>query len=925
VKLRQEDGQLDKETRRQGAFGCKIAPLLVSLFRLLLKPVKKRLSLVPPHGRRLDTAASRRDAACCVQNEGGRSKQRPYGRLSIFGSLSILFVSLSVLSARAQQAAPATQKPKTAIPEYDLTTGTIHSARWISGVPLGGIGCGAFEILSDGTVSHATINNNWDKPTGDLKGCFAALWTNAGGRLQARALKLKSEYNLPTVSNLDYRGLYPQAFISYPDTTLPVTVSLRAYNPIIPHDVKNSNLPVAIFVFTVKNEAHAPVEASIALSWENFIGVGGSATRGAFANRTGNKVAVVPSSEGIFGLSMTGPDRLTVDPPHRLIYNAQGNYALLANPTTPETQVTSASWNAQDGTPGWWPQFAKDGSVSGTVGEGKEGTVHPAGVIALKISLKDRETREIPFAVAWYTPRLYTLGGTEFGHLYEKNFDDALDVGRYALENRQNLLATTEEWQNRLTRSSLPSWLSRKIINDAYILSTNTILTRDSGAGGTIPGPPLFALLENPAVSPGAFGNMDERMLGSALTSTWFPGLDVQELRQFSKLQVSNGALPRTGGSLDDGISKDPGGASPLDNQIQPAVVASYLFQVARLYRWTGDQAFLDRFYPSLKHAMEYALSLSRPEHPENSNALSDSEWLAFLKTGEQVALAMYDRAFATRCSDQFKKIQGTNPKFNLAAQWQMDILDLGPIVPKELLDKTVNEAIREVNAANFTLPIEHGLDFETAVLLHQGYSDAATKRSRFLHDLEASVSNLHWRYEKVLSQHGKTFVHGARFTDSGSWYYLYALEGFSLNLPEGRMILAPKLGAGMKSLSAPIFAPTFWATMDYRPTAGGMRLNFRLDRMMPLADVTLERKPKAPGAIEPKKEANSAPLLSGASLNLKEIVLPSASENPMVSASIGRAPVPGKVTRDAQGRLLFVFETPIQMTAGQQLEFNIR
>ena len=36
-------------------------------------------------------------------------------------------------------------------------------------------------MMTDCAVSRATINNNWDKPTGDLKGCFAAIWTDAGG------------------------------------------------------------------------------------------------------------------------------------------------------------------------------------------------------------------------------------------------------------------------------------------------------------------------------------------------------------------------------------------------------------------------------------------------------------------------------------------------------------------------------------------------------------------------------------------------------------------------------------------------------------------------------------------------------------------------------------------------------------------------
>src|SRR5438105_2640296 len=52
-------------------------------------------------------------------------------------------------------------------PPVDPQTGVVHSRRLASGVPLGGIGCGAFEMLTDGTISHATLTNNWNAPTGD--------------------------------------------------------------------------------------------------------------------------------------------------------------------------------------------------------------------------------------------------------------------------------------------------------------------------------------------------------------------------------------------------------------------------------------------------------------------------------------------------------------------------------------------------------------------------------------------------------------------------------------------------------------------------------------------------------------------------------------------------------------------------------------
>lgn len=53
--------------------------------------------------------------------------------------------------------------------EFDSSTGQIRDARWRSGVPLGGIGCGAIELLTDGAFGNATTNHNWDRPTGVLR------------------------------------------------------------------------------------------------------------------------------------------------------------------------------------------------------------------------------------------------------------------------------------------------------------------------------------------------------------------------------------------------------------------------------------------------------------------------------------------------------------------------------------------------------------------------------------------------------------------------------------------------------------------------------------------------------------------------------------------------------------------------------------
>ena len=201
----------------------------------------------------------------------------------------------AAVCARGQAAAPAK-----AAPAVDAITGIVHSRRLASGVPLGGIGAGTFQVMTDGLISQATYNNNWAYPTGDIPGCFAAVHVQTGTRSVNRVLALASPYGLPTVAGLNYEGLFPVAKLTCLDPALPISVSSRVFSPLIPHDVRNSTFPAAAFIFRLTNTSTADVDVSLALSWENTLGVGGTVATGPFDNRTGNTVTVAPDADGFF-------------------------------------------------------------------------------------------------------------------------------------------------------------------------------------------------------------------------------------------------------------------------------------------------------------------------------------------------------------------------------------------------------------------------------------------------------------------------------------------------------------------------------------------------------------------------------------------------------------------------------------------------
>ena len=376
---------------------------------------------------------------------------------------------LPLRAAFAQDAAPASIDPE---------TGVVHSRRLVGGLPLGGVGTGAFQLLTDGTVSAAAITNNPQQPTGDLNGCFAALWTRTGGQAQARVLALTSPYGLPTAAALDFDGRPPLALLNYPDNTLPVSVSLRAFSPLTPFDIRNASHPAAAFVFQFRNRSADTVEISIALAWENVLGAGGTAGQGTFANRTGGAIAALPSADGIFGLRFSGPPLTPgTSPAERLRDNATGEMALLAAPSRKDATVTLAGWNALDSKPNWWEAFAQSGDVAGNAPPGVEGKAHPAGVIAVRLTLRPNEFAEIPFAVSWRTPRYYTNSGVEYRKYDSARWPDAPASARDLLENWRSLLALTLEWQEALQFSNLPRSLVRDLINSVTPLQTNTIHT----------------------------------------------------------------------------------------------------------------------------------------------------------------------------------------------------------------------------------------------------------------------------------------------------------------------------------------------------------------------------------------------------------------------------------------------------------------
>lgn len=130
---------------------------------------------------------------------------------------------------------------------------------------LGGIGTGNFEIGVDGQLTTWQLFNTLRD--GQVPFYFAIRAGNT-----ARLLQTAGGPAWPRVRRITMRGDYPIAYLTYRDPDLPVSVTLEAFSPFAPLETRISSMPVAVFVFRVRNPGKQPVEVSVGAFLQNPVG-----------------------------------------------------------------------------------------------------------------------------------------------------------------------------------------------------------------------------------------------------------------------------------------------------------------------------------------------------------------------------------------------------------------------------------------------------------------------------------------------------------------------------------------------------------------------------------------------------------------------------------------------------------------------------
>lgn len=569
-----------------------------------------------------------------------------------------------------------------------LTTHRSQKPR--SGMALGGIGSGSFEILQDGSFANWTIYNNWPLFTGpqlprrahypfdDKQLLFFLIWLRAENESQRLVLLQVEEgygaagiedhemlYIFPWITGVDtirYRASVPFAELDFEQAGLPLVVKMRAWSPFIPGNVLDSALPLAFFDFDVINCANRTVELQILASCKNLVGYNQPTRQ--YLNK---RVCDNDFSAVIMGAEFTDPQAPDTGEvclvSHHVASTAYMGWAhqhpyyerLLREFPLPEYDDTIGRNSTKDENLG---RTKADAACYVTIGRA--------------VSLKPRESFTHGFSLSWHFPNLYgrpkiedssfratTPNGLDTfeGQWYAMHFKSAEAVARYAFTNRARLLAESEHFHRVFFDSDLPEFVLDQVNSQLNTFRTSTWLTQTG----------MFGVLEglSPHKPFAGIATTDVAMYGQIATSLLFPELDRMTMNLWRCFQRENGVVIH---SVNCNSVNNPAGELNGHRLDMPA---QFVFQLLRSALWSTDRNYLETAWPDAKRALAYVLR----ERDKNADKLPDmegimcsydnfamfgvapfvaSQWLAAVALALHVAARLGDQDFLQEYSSYF-------------------------------------------------------------------------------------------------------------------------------------------------------------------------------------------------------------------------------------------------------------------------------
>lgn len=342
----------------------------------------------------------------------------------------------------------------------------IDDGPW-GGVPIGGLGAGSIGRTHRGDFAR------WHLDIGEhrfesLPANQFSVFVDRSGTRSAHVLSTVRPdvlpewgWGLPEGAGT-YHGLYPNAWFDYEAPELGVRIVQRQFSPVIPHNYRESSLPIGVFETLVENPTAEPATVGLMFTWQNLVGWGsGQDRRGGHHNEAIRR-------DGLTGVVLSGPDDSAAKPWY-------GSFAIVAADEDGVDLTTLDRFSVDDGR-SVWADFAADGRLD-ELAPGAPSAAGEAIAAALvaTFELAAGEARVVPFVLAWDLPTAQFGSGTRWNRRYTKFFDtsgrNAWRMAAEGVECRQSWSAEIEAWQATiLDDPARPDWYKTALFNELYFI-----------------------------------------------------------------------------------------------------------------------------------------------------------------------------------------------------------------------------------------------------------------------------------------------------------------------------------------------------------------------------------------------------------------------------------------------------------------------
>lgn len=365
--------------------------------------------------------------------------------------------------------------------------------------PLGGIGSGSIGLAGNGRLidweifnrpnkgsvngfSHFAVRAERDDKVpaarilqGDLHPPFIGEF--GGSQFRSFGWGPRREYmtGLPHFQRVDFRGEYPLADLTFHDDGFPGQVALRAFNPLIPTNDRDSSIPAAFFEFTLTNPTDAPLTYTV-------VGVLGNPLPANNLNR-------VTQEEWGHVLHLSS-DGITPDKP------GYGDLSLATD--AGQADDVRVSWQQYwfrgawfDNLEVYWHDLMTPGPFKNRVYEPAAAGDRNEGLLAVHVPVAAGASRTVRFVITWNFPNCENYwktlppprkeGWRGWRNYYATVWEDSRASAAYALGEWDRLAGETQRYHDALFASTIPTAALDAVSANISILKSPTVLRLEDG------------------------------------------------------------------------------------------------------------------------------------------------------------------------------------------------------------------------------------------------------------------------------------------------------------------------------------------------------------------------------------------------------------------------------------------------------------